>query len=840
MSVRFEKANARDFTDEDVFGPDSPGAEAKELNYTPYYDRTDLNPEEQAMWDDLVREEMNKLEGEFQQQAMLGATLNDAATAEQIERQELAMLALAQQPSQEMPRSGSHHFIPDPSLLQPPVASKYHSRLQATTPISSVKPPVSVSMSAEAELKMLNAPVTILTAKRQKAPTAEPLHVPPTILSGIGATARRAERQKLQKREEFKRLVAADGEMRRRTSDEDTSGGRHLPVSQEERERAVDDMISDEYSYSSRWDNLGNKGALSPNSMREEALLRKRQHQLEYAQLLKVQQEEKFNNNRSANDLLLAQTSLMLPTEVSPYQPQLNDGKTRHVSRFSSSSSGGPHDASFEDKRRKQIEYHEQLAKQITFAASAATTATATATSAASQDRAPTTKRSLTAPVEPGASLMDTIGSTERQRQDTALKRQQQLQYHQDLALAATQTAIPNERISLRDKYRTIAKATEENHSFREEQEVSIRGIGGHAASLDKARLAQVKREQQQEYARQIQEASSKAPLRSPRATLHKHTLADERSGVNRDREREREREQGAAALLANGLATMGPTTTVMLKRAQQELWKQTLDRDLGSRVDGGGGGGGGERREPRRRPEPEPPQSTGLFVGPDIGAATRHSLQQRKQEEYVRELAMDKNKQPIPTIHVPRQKPPSACSPRPGDDDYGYFAVGTSIQVGAPTAVAAERERDKKQSYQQQLDADLTGAGGGGGVGAGRRRASPQRRTAYPESAEPVHNTLQLHNPADVETALAIQQRIMEKQRYISQLEESRHMQPLALDRISLKEAQMLQGGGGGPGPGPGPGTGAAGGSTISRGIQRRATAQDYAGLKASEQAWW
>ena len=804
------------------------------------------------MWDDLVREEMTKLESEFQQQALLGATLNETATVEQVGRHEQAMLALAQQQQQQQQQQkggGSHHFIPDPSLLQPPVASKFHPRLRTTPPISS---PASASLSAEAELKMLNAPVTVLTAKRHKAPPAEPLHVPPTILSGIGATARKAERQKVQKREEFKRLVAADEEMRRRVTDDDTSNKRHLPLSQEERDRAVDDMISED-SYSSRWDNLGASGALSPNSMREEALSRKRQQQQQYAAVLKAQQGEKmfFNNNfknisRSANDVSLAQTSLMLPTEVSPHQPQLNDGKTRHVSRFSS---GGPHDASFEDKRRKQIEYHEQLAKQITFATSAA--AAAAAAIAASQDRAPTTKRSLTAPVEAGTSLMDTIGSTERQRQDTALKRQQQQQYHQDLALAATQTPIPNERISLRDKYRTIAKAAEENYSFREEQEVSVRGIGGPAASLDKAHLAEVKRLQQQEYARQIQEASSKAPLRSPRATLHRHTLAaaaatDERGGVSQDREREREREreQGAAALLANGLTTMGPTTTVMLKRAQQELWKQTLDRDMGSRttrVDGGGG----EMRESRRRPEPQPPQSTGLFVGPDIGAATRHSLQQRKQEEYVRELAMDKNKQPIPTIHVPRQKPPSACSPRPGDDDYGYFEVGTSIQVGAPTAVVAERERDRKQSYQQQLAADVAGAGGG--MGAGRRRASPQRRTAYPESAEPVHNTLQLNNPADVETALAIQQRIMEKQRFISQLEESRRMQPLALDRISLMEAQMLQGGGGGgagpgpgPGPGAGPGTGAAKESTISRGIQRRATAQEYAGLKASEQAWW
>ena len=116
MSVRFEGASGRSFTDEDVFGADAPGSTQQQLEYTPYYDRTDLNPEEQAMWDDLVREEMTKLESEFQQQALLGATLNETATVEQVGRHEQAMLALAQQQQQQQQQQkggGSHHFIPD-------------------------------------------------------------------------------------------------------------------------------------------------------------------------------------------------------------------------------------------------------------------------------------------------------------------------------------------------------------------------------------------------------------------------------------------------------------------------------------------------------------------------------------------------------------------------------------------------------------------------------------------------------------------------------------------------------------------------------------------------------
>ena len=885
--VRFA-ATAEDLSD-DVWGPDSPSAPVAPVtqeDYTPW-DERELSVEEQEMFDQLVREEMGKLDSEFREQAQLGAVI---AAAEAERQQEMNKLALAQhepgqqqqqqwRPTPPLPqKSSSHHLLPDPGLLSHSAGSASRGGLggfhnsRATTTASVLNAPVGGGGGAgmsQAELKLLSAPVTILTAKKQKAPSTDPVFVSNTILSGIGAASRRAEKQKLSKRSEFMRLVAADEEQRlalRATMGED--GGKaasRILVGKDEREALLDEMLDGAETYSSRWDTMGvggGSGSGSPNTKRLEALARKRQSQKEYAELLKAQQEVhgKLLGGGGGGNADYAGVSLSLPTEVAPPQPAVfNDGKTRYVSRFKASAAMAAPDQDFGEKRRKQLEYHEQLAHQISGADHQQQQQQWQALppsprrSAAAHAHAPAT------PSEP--SLLDNIGSTNYARSDAALKRQHQRKYHEDLAVAAALPTIAAERVSLIEKYRTISKTTEQqqHQQLQQQQQLqlsraeptatSIGGIGGDAAGMDRAQALALKRQQQQEYARQIQESSTKVPPFSPRSSLqlqqrsHRQlsvaggdsSISNSSSGNN---------ESGPSALLAKGLASMGPSTTLMLKRAQQEQYKASLESDQAMRAIAGGdlSDGSGARASLRRQQQQQQQaqqqqhQPTGLLVGPDIGTATRHAINQRRQEDYARELAFDKTTPAIPTLRVPIQKPASACSPRPGEEEHGYFNIGTSIQVGVSTAVQNQRAKEKQISYQRQLDADADGRGAKAGGLVRLRRQSPPRQPAYPESANPSHNTLQLHNARDVDTARLIQQRQIERQKYIAMLEAAKTAQPIAQSRVPLASTDAAWGGGAAINWGGGGGDLR---EPVRQGIQRRATSFDYQSRAAEEGGW-
>jgi hypothetical protein len=263
----------------------------------------------------------------------------------------------------------------------------------------------------------------------------------------------------------------------------------------------------------------------------------------------------------------------------------------------------------------------------------------------------------------------------------------------------------------------------------------------------------------------------------------------------------------------------------LLLKRAQQEQYKHSLEMD--KKTAGSGGSAFDGRISLRQQQQPPVFTSTGLFVGPDMGAATRQALHQQKQQDYARELARDRETPAIPTLRVPIQKPPSACSPRPGDDDNGYFNTGTSIQnFGVPTALAKQRAHERQVDYRRQLDADPPR---GAPPNGGPRRASPPRRPLYPESANPSHNTLQLHNSNDVDTAAAIKLRQAEREKYLVMLEAAKNMPPAPQTRVSLVAGgNFFQ-----------PQEPATAATRVGGRIRRIASAEDY-GRRAAEEGGW
>jgi hypothetical protein len=178
----------------------------------------DLSEAERAMFDALVLEEMAKLDAQVREQAMMGLSLHKGSK-----------------------QSSSHHLIPElpenPSQFLPRQSSAVAASLKGG------RRPVQEPQISSSEQKALSAPVTVLMAKRQPRPNPsnEGEYVHPTILSGIGATGRKNERQKVAKRDEFMRAVAEDEAKRRelrRNNDGDT---RALPgiMSKEEREQVL-------------------------------------------------------------------------------------------------------------------------------------------------------------------------------------------------------------------------------------------------------------------------------------------------------------------------------------------------------------------------------------------------------------------------------------------------------------------------------------------------------------------------------------------------------------------------------------------------------------------------
>lgn len=733
--VRFDEilsgANDGEYNDE-IYSPES--LNQGDRGYTPFYERTDMTTEEKLMWDQLVKEEMDKLESEFQEQALLGASVAD-----------------------------KQMNTADMSKLQYPLF-KHH---QGQTNNHHIP-------AREIETKLLiNAPVTVISAQKTKAPSQELAYVPNTILSGIGASARRNARQKLTKRQEFMQLVAEDEEKRktaRELSELLNKDRLKHTLSKEDRELQIDAMVSDsDYSYSSRWDNIGAQN-LAEGSPRTMAAQKKKQMQMQYAELLRQQQQEKQAAQARINETSsnFSSMSIALPAEQDSQLSPINGGRSRHVSRFSARDG-----SDFEGKRQKQLKYHEQLAGQIAAAKKEL------------DDSQPKSRKVMTAPpsdtisgstgsVGATQSLLDTIGTVNYQKQDAELKRQIQQQYHTELALAASSQPLSTERVSLRDKYSRIAASRDDcSTSINIGDDVPFDPLEAKTQALN------AKRRQQHEYRLQLMEASSQAPIKSPRAALRAHRV---NVPANQPTEAFSQQNEGNSGnLLANGLQSMGPVTSFALKRAQQEQYRQHLAQDkahhstVAMQEDD---------RVALKQYAPQPPAPTGLIVGPNIGTSTRQTLNHRRQEEYAHELEMDRVQPPIPSSYVPRPKIPSACSPRPGQDDNGYFNTGTSIQIGASVATNEVREREKKILYQRMLNEDFNN------TGRVEARLSPRRPPRSDVDASQM--SIRLENIHDVDTAAAIAQRQRDRAIYVAMLEESRNYQPIPQDRVPLLQLQQ------------------------------------------------
>ena len=707
----------------------------------------DMSEEERAMFDELVMEEMAKLDLEVREQAMIG--LAHHKTSKQSSSHHLIP---------ELPDSSSQ-FIPrqSASASAAAAAAQERGRLAQYRPIQ--EPRLSSS-----EQKTLSAPVTVLMAKRQAParPSNEGGYVPQTILSGIGATARKNERQKLAKREEFMRAVAEDEAKRRELRRNEEDDVRVLPMimSKEERENFLERQQEQEgeASYSSRWDTLGHQpnfssSLSSPNSKQALLLQRKREQQKGYAQLLKQQQDEQEQRKALEADWRGGGgggggVSLSLPGEDTlPYDTALlPDGKARHVSRFSSNSSNGGGVSEVEEKRIKQRLYHEQLAQQISGGPIAPSR--------------PTNAPAPTAPVIPAErrSFLDAIGETDMQKKNTLIKRQQQMQYHHDLASSSRNIPTQQDRVSLLTTRRR-PNAESSDAAAASGTSISI-GADEPTNFLEaKAFALAVKRQQQLEYSQQLKESAARAPILSPRSSLkarrqlNRTNAASDvaRGGGGGDAA---EDDGGAYALLAKGLTTMGPSTTHALKRHQQEQYRRSLEDDraeaefVAAAAAPGAAGVGTARLRFDQQPE-----ATGLVVGSSsVGTATRQSYLHARQQSYAQQLSDDKLVPAIPLSFVPKNKPPSACSPRPGEErDYNYFATGTSIQVGAPTADRLQEKQQKTAQYKRELERDL-------GRGETQHWTSSPRAAASSSSSDP-------------STAEAIIQRQRERQQLIEML---------------------------------------------------------------------
>ena len=179
------------------------------------------------------------------------------------------------------------------------------------------------------------------------------------------------------------------------------------------------------------------------------------------------------------------------------------------------------------------------------------------------------------------------------------------------------------------------------------------------------AEAAQRKRRQQEEYARQIGEAASRAPLQSPRVALSARGGAAAVGGrqysvAQGDSSAAPLVAQGGKSLLVSGFSGNGPQTTLALKRAQQEDYKQSLlsDQQRTQQIRSAQSSRDAGYSDARiTRPLREPPTNTGLQVGQNIGTSTREAAQHHQRQQYTQALESDKTASEIPKTSVAKVK---------------------------------------------------------------------------------------------------------------------------------------------------------------------------------------
>lgn len=817
--VQKEQREAASKIEDDVFAGSAPPETSQ---YVPW-DERELSEDEQIMWDELVREEMAKMEGE----------LREVAEREEGELREAVMLAQAAasgDPSGSsnssssaplMPQSrhtSSHQFLPDSSLAGP-------GQRQGQG-----KPPAK------------DAPVTVLQALKAR-PAPEAMPVPPTFLSAIGASTRAAQNTKLTKQQEFLSLVARDEEARLEARRRQADGGAewaHLEspagrrVSSESERYAHVERTTRE-PYSSRWDSLGTTEPVAHDAAARHAA------QLE----LKRSRQEAYRNDLAAQAEMTraARMGVITPTLgaprdganpvlLPPEQPELSAAVTARRGR------GGAGFQAVEEGERKRLQqkaYHEQLAVQLR-AAEAQREAEAREQGQQTYRDAYTVKnvkvrgdgggenlgvwdvqtisdsRRIPRRVQQspcggdvaGPSLLDNIGT--HQATQAHLKRQQQQAYRRELEAASSSSAPPTERVPLKSRISGIPGQSERNiELFGGGDSSASWGTGAmgpenfaSATSLSigsvllTGEAAERKRRGQGEYARQIAEAASARPLASPRVALKGGAAAfggrHYSGGLSVDEGAAAAMNSssgggGASSVLVSGFSGLGPQTSLALRRAQQQDYKMSLERDQQCEMERISREGGvdvrGHTRSPRPRPPNEAPASTGLMVGVNLGTATRQALILQKRDEYSRELQQDARKQEIPKTYVRQQRPVSPASPRQ-QEDCGYWNIGTSLQVGAPTAVRQERDRRLGEEYQQRLREDANAQ-----AISSPRRPSPRRPSQREEEASSArHNSLHLQQ-MEIQTAEALMAQRLQQQRYHEQLGESE--EPLPHSRVPM-----------------------------------------------------
>lgn len=289
-------------------------------------------------------------------------------------------------------------------------------------------------------------------------------------------------------------------------------------------------------------------------------------------------------------------------------------------------------------------------------------------------------------------------------------KRALQQQYHRQLSEAAAQAPIPTERVSRirRDVPRDQESQAQQRDNaqaprgrfqeFKHEPSSTSNSVADSRregakdffASADPQSMVREERENkrraQEEYARQLREAAAAVPLESPRQPLHRrrqqqYPLPPE----------EHKNPRSPGSLLSTGLTTVGPNTSLVLKREQQREYRQELDRDRFAEPIT-------SDRVPLKRYQPPPPPSqTGLRVGAsDLSTSVQRHQHREQQEEYAVALENDRKAAPIPNTRVPLYRAPVY-------DPY----IATGLQIGVPTAVQNERHKQKTMEFAKQLQQD-------------------------------------------------------------------------------------------------------------------------------------
>jgi len=722
------------------FPPQEPSQSGGEEEYVPWQDR-DLSPEEQAFFDQMVEEEMAKLESEFQTQLATGP----------------------------MPVSAPH--APAPSTILEPPSHYVHLKMDAPTMGPRKARFLNKQQQVQQE-KFENAPVTIIGTSQPPRPRPQvtaPLFPEGSMLAGIGKGQTDAH-QKREKQMEFARRVAEDERARQLAAAEALEQERLRTLSAKENRPSarrfvkkevggvggyggVDQEEEEAVVYTSRTDQIGIVGAADPRAT-------KKAQQEEYAQQLREQQvlrqqqqgqmqHGQHNVNQYAQrdsawiDRGGASTSSVFGTDAQQQLPRKTGTSTSHASLTESSSGlviGGDPEAEKEKKRVAQRQYARALEEQRNEQQQQQRQQKGQAPSSSSSSTSSSFEQHKQQQYEQQQQQQPQYSAAEQARIDYVTKRLQQQQYQQDLARDSASQEISSSRVPL--------YTSQTSHSDL------LAGGGGGGVATQGSMLSSIgahelsakekKREQQREYYQQ---------------------LAEQGQGANNS---------------SNSSNNNGE------RRSLTEKYRNMIHSKASSTPPLGVGQASSSTYVLGTAP--------GMGVGP--GVQGRQGAEELAREEYMRKKAMqveyarqmeeDKRQAPIasPRTSLLSNKASRHAAQYDEESDYGnqyysnspsaFLAKGLS-SMGQNTAMTLKREQQRE--YVRDLEQDRHAV----------PIASPREPLRRFEPAPPIPTGL-LVGGQKVSTTARAKLHEAQKQEYLRDLENDRYVEPIPSSRIPLR----------------------------------------------------